>query len=367
MNIMRASSEWSSRPDDERYLSLEELHNAVAARRRVSDQAGVALDHCHLVPDEATNRISLVDPEQNKINASFNNWSFSQFCSLIGVNGAQSFLKTLPPTIASIPLQYQMEHGGRADAQVLSTSLGGDEAELRAFTSDTYGRVWDEQVTRQLLDRVDTSVWKVPAASYATTDPKRATTLYASDRDIFLFLVNEEHSLEVPGAQGRDRLHRGFFCWNSEVGKTSVGFATFLYEYVCDNRIVWGASDYQEVRVRHSSGGPHRFIREVVPTVKDYLTSSPADEQQQINNAAVKEVGNDKGDVLEWLYKKGFTKKLGEAAYKQTVEDGGNPRSILGVVQGLTAVVRKDGHTDNRIDVERRAGKLLNLASSSVV
>jgi hypothetical protein len=107
--------------------------------------------------------------------------------------------------------------------------------------------------------------WVIPAASYTTKNPKRATTLYASDRDVFIFLVDPKNPVEVNGEQ----LFRGFMTWNSEVGSAVFGLTTFLYRYVCDNRIIWGATDVQELRIRHTGGAPERFAYEG----EKYLTS----------------------------------------------------------------------------------------------
>ena len=88
--------------------------------------------------------------------------------------------------------------------------------------------------------------WQVPAASYADANPKRATTLYGSDRDVFIFLVDPDNPIE----HGEDTLFRGFYTWNSEVGAATFGLATFLYRFVCDNRIIWGAQDFKELRIQ---------------------------------------------------------------------------------------------------------------------
>ena len=37
MNITTASNQWASRPDDQRYLSLDDLAAAVSARRDLSN------------------------------------------------------------------------------------------------------------------------------------------------------------------------------------------------------------------------------------------------------------------------------------------------------------------------------------------
>ena len=82
--------------------------------------------------------------------------------------------------------------------------------------------------------------------------------LYASDRDVFMFLIDEDHPIEVRN----ERLSRGLFIWNSEVGKSSFGLTTFLYRYVCGNHIVWGAENVKEIRIRHSLNAPSgHFLR----------------------------------------------------------------------------------------------------------
>ena len=74
----------------------------------------------------------------------------------------------------------------------------------------------------------------------ATVD-KAYTTLYASDRDMFVFLADEDRRIEIPNRRdGKPgSLTRGFFVWNSELGNTTLGGGFFLFDYVCSNRYVW--------------------------------------------------------------------------------------------------------------------------------
>ena len=58
---------------------------------------------------------------------------------------------------------------------------------------------------------------------------KETTTLYASDRDVFLFLVDDLNPIEaglLPDGSP-DLYFRGFYCWNSEVGAKTLGIASF--------------------------------------------------------------------------------------------------------------------------------------------
>jgi len=57
---------------------------------------------------------------------------------------------------------------------------------------------------------------------------KETTTLYASDRDVFLFLVDDLNPIDagLPTDEPPDLHFRGFYCWNPEVGAKTLGIAT---------------------------------------------------------------------------------------------------------------------------------------------
>lgn len=82
--IGRVSSEWFSRPDDERFLSLTELYDAVKAR---ADRAKARTVESRAVRVEASRedaeRLSLIVPGQDAPIAP-THWSFGQLCSLVG-------------------------------------------------------------------------------------------------------------------------------------------------------------------------------------------------------------------------------------------------------------------------------------------
>ena len=82
--IGRVSSEWFSRPDDERYLSLNTLHAAVRTR---ADRAMSRTVETHALRVEASRdsaeRMSLIFPGRDEPVAP-THWSFGQMCSLVG-------------------------------------------------------------------------------------------------------------------------------------------------------------------------------------------------------------------------------------------------------------------------------------------
>ncbi len=97
----------------------------------------------------------------------------------------------------------------------------------------------------------------------ATVD-KAYTTLYASDRDMFVFLADEDRRIEIPNRRdGKPgSLTRGFFVWNSELGNTTLGGGFFLFDYVCSNRYVWDTDrtprSASAIRVGHPITGSKR-------------------------------------------------------------------------------------------------------------
>src|SRR3546814_6921642 len=82
-------------------------------------------------------------------------------------------------------------------------------SELRAVTGPDYGRIWDHELVAAVMKIAGNGIgdtrWKVPGLlnwSTMTHNPfvdvtKDTTTLYASDRDVFLFLVDDAHPIEA--------------------------------------------------------------------------------------------------------------------------------------------------------------------------
>ncbi len=128
--------------------------------------------------------------------------------------------------------------------------------------------------------------WKVPGVldwSTGIYNPrvditKDSTTLYASDRDVFLFLVDDLNPIEagVLPDGSPDLYFRGFYCWNSEVGAKTLGIASFYLRAVCQNRNLWGVEDFQEIKIRHSKYAASRFAHQAAPALTRFAESSPA-------------------------------------------------------------------------------------------
>jgi hypothetical protein len=189
---------------------------------------------------------------------------------------------------------------------------------------------------------------------------KENTTLFAGDRDMFVFLADEEHRIDVPNRRdGKPgSMARGVFFWNSEVGSATLGVASFLFDYVCCNRIVWGASDVSEIRIRHTASAPDRFIEEIAPALDTYAHSSTASVTKAIADARAHRLD----DVGEFLAKRFGQRVVATIAATHELEEGRPIETRWDAVTAITAYARAIDNQDRRVEIEREAGKLLTTA-----
>ena len=372
--IGRVSSEWFSRPDDERYLSLTELYDAVKSR---ADRAKARTVESRAVRVEASRdnaeRLSLIVPGQEQPIAP-THWSFGQLCSLVGAPAR--YLRDLPAPPAGINLQHGLVSPRGELVKTLETEDG--RVELRAVTGPDYGRIWDHELVAAVMkiagNGVGDTMWKVPGVldwATMTHNPfvdvtKDTTTLYASDRDVFLFLVDDTHPIEagrLPNGDP-DLYFRGFYCWNSEVGSKTLGIASFYLRAVCMNRNLWGVEGFEEISIRHSKFAAARFAHEAEPALTSFANSSPAPFIAGIRAARERNVARNDEDRQSFLRKRGFSKgETGKIIDTVLQEEGRPPESIFDFVAGITAHARDKTHQDTRLELEGKARKLLESAA----
>jgi hypothetical protein len=295
-------------------------------------------------------------------------WSLGQLARVAHTPAAWlREIATVPngPAFAAHAVNLGLRHLAEfEDVQVLAGELTRPESSLlRCVVGPNYGRIYDDQVVRAVIDVNEDGRWYVPAASYQATNPKRATTLYASDRDVFIFLVDERNPVSVTVGGTVRHLFRGFMVWNSEVGHQQFGFLTFLYDYVCDNRMVWGAREVKELRIKHTRNAPDRFRREIRPLLRAYAEASVVDVETKLARATQKKLGSTDEEVLTWLREHDFTKREGERIIELAKAEEGGARTVWEITNGGTALARSIPHADERVKLERRMSRLLNQAT----
>ncbi|MCP1835160.1 hypothetical protein J2R76_003496 [Bradyrhizobium sp. USDA 4532] len=372
--VGRVSSEWFSRPADERYLSLDALARTVhdranRSRTRVVESALIHVNASRADPE----RLALMLPGSDTPVAP-THWSFGQLASQVGAPAA--YLRQVPASLAAINLQYGLNANRLEQIKTLETE--DSRVELRAVTGPDYGRIYDhelvEAVQRIAGNGTGDTRWKVPGVldwSSGIYNPrvdisKATTTLYASDRDVFLFLVDDLNPIEAGRLRdgSPDLYFRGFYCWNSEVGAKTLGMASFYLRAVCQNRNLWGVEDFEEITIRHSKYAAARFAHEAAPALSNFANSSPMPFINGIKAARERIVARSDEDRTEFLRRRGFSKaETGKVIDAVLAEEGRPPESIFDFVQGITAVARDKPHQDVRLDMEAKAKKLLDRAA----
>ncbi len=370
--LTEANRQWSTRPADQRYSSLEELHAACQTYR---DRARVAtVPYKSLTIGQDYNGQPALIGSTGQA-ASFTHWSFNQLCARL--NAPSAYLRRLPGPIVSANLNagINMIDTGKLSTVEIGSSLPSEQSPnckllldvngdrtVRAFTSERYTRIWNTDITSRLIRLANQeSCWQPAPPAY---DGSRG--LYASDRDMFAFLV--DNGRRIFEADPNGGLSRGFFCWNSEVGSSTFGIETFLYNYVCGNHLVWGASNIKKVSFRHIGNADDRAFTSIVATLTTYAESSATEDELKIKQARTVILGNDKEEVLDKVFGLRIpvlSKTRIEDAYAiaESKQDWyGAPNTPWAMANGLTQIARDMEYTDDRVDLERAAGKVMEIA-----
>lgn len=384
MDLMQASHEWATRPADQRFACLADMWLATRTSWDNATQSNVSMNRLDAVID--SNQIRLRMPGADAP-LTFNNWSMSQFAQRIRV--PMDVLADLTPDTARTVINEKLERSKENNSQVYYDRTNNN---IRAFTSQDYGRVANHEVIKSLMDLPGT--WtNPPARPYSTEAPgvRKAAQedvdrcgvvhktlgikvgddiidagLYASDRDMFAFLVNPDNRINDGTDEG---LCRGFFVRNSEVGNAMFDLFLFKYRGLCGNHIVWDVEDVHRLKIKHIGRGTRgRILDGIDAELTQYVNASTEKEEKFIRAAKRKEIAESKEKIVELLFrdKELLTKKEVEGAYDLAVENektDGNPRSFWGFTQGLTRYTQTSAYADRRNRLDLVGGQILAMAN----
>ena len=137
----RVSFEWFDRPDDERYLSLDDLWASVKgrserSRSRVVQAADIRVEASR----DNGERLHLMLPKAQEPVAP-THWAFGQLASIVGAPA--SYLRQPPAPLAGINLQYGLTNDRAEQVKTFETADG--RTELRAVTGPDSGRYLNSQ------------------------------------------------------------------------------------------------------------------------------------------------------------------------------------------------------------------------------
>jgi hypothetical protein len=359
--LMQANSQWLKRPADERFLSLDALFDHTANQMENSKALVVPSRSITVQPTDNNTGLTVVG--QSGTQFAPTHWAFDQLCQRAGAPAG--YMRDLPSPMVADCLNYGF-HVNRPieDIGVLLYQNGG-APELKAVTGPNYGRIWNANIAgklRELFGNGTDGRWHIPGEFNvkAPITPDN-TTLYAGDRDMWAFLCDGANDLEIPcrrhGQPGR--LQRGFFVWNSDTGSKSFGLGTFLFDFMCANHIIWGASGFEEVRIRHTVSAPDRWLEEMVPALTQYANSETTSINKAIADAREKRLGDKRDDFLANRFGPRMVAKLNAT---HELEEERPIETVWDCTVAATAVARQMPWIGIRADLEREAGKLLVAA-----
>ena len=358
MDLFHANKQWSTRPDDEKFRSLSELYAQTKHYADAAKEAVVPWDTLSVVSkggNGSEENLYLTGSKGRE--ATLTNWAFGQLCTR--AQAPAPYLRTLPAELAATNLNHGLVNARGSsvrDAKLLFHTNG--DLVLRAMTTEAYERLWNYEVAERLMDLASTYDLQPARSTFRTIDPNEMPALYASDHDMFVFLMNKERDVE-------DGLFRGCIVTNSEVGDKSLGLMRFLFREICGNHIIWDASQLAEIRVRHV-GKVRGTFKEFAVSVRNYLDSSTYEEQQKVQAARRFKIAATKEDVLDTLFgnrRLALPRKTLEAAYDAiNPDEDGDPNTAWGMVQGITRHSQTIPFADKRTELDRAGRKIMQMA-----
>ena len=186
-----------------------------------------------------------------------------------------------------------------------------------------------------------------------------ATGLYAGEQDMFCFLIDPTGWAEIEG----QAFAPGFFVWNSEVGRRTLGISTFWFQAVCQNHIVWDATEVVEFTRKHTArvGEALADIRRILAELVEKRDARRDGFVQVVRKAMETSLGSDAEEVEKVLGKQGITRELAKRALKVAEEHG--RFTVFALVDALTRITQEMKHAGDRNEADQKAARLLALVA----
>jgi hypothetical protein len=184
---------------------------------------------------------------------------------------------------------------------------------------------------------------------------------------MFAVMVDTENRID--DGTGR-MLSRGVFVRNSEVGAGSFSITTYCFAEVCGNHIMWDVSEILEVKYRHIGDAISRILKSQKDVLEKLMNPTLKDPRRDFDILRNMQIAplNHKIEVIENVYSHRIepsvlTQNVLSAAYDTAMQyrdiDGGIPNTPWGLMQGLTRYSQTLKNADDRLDIDKAAGKML--------
>lgn len=174
-----------------------------------------------------------------------------------------------------------------------------------------------------------------------------------------MFLIDPLGWAEIEG----EAFAPGFFLWNSEVGRRSVGIQTFWFQAVCANHIVWDAVEVVEFSRKHTAN-----VRDCLSEIRRHIEQlvNKRDDRRdgfaEVMHTAFKlQLGDTAEDVAKVLGKHGIPRDLGQRALK--LAEQSRRFTVFSIVDALTRIAGEYQYAGDRTELDQKASSLLALAT----
>jgi hypothetical protein len=334
--------QWKIRPDDVQFITIDALRKAVAARRAASYERAAQLDKI-AVRSEDTD-IILYDTRNPAGGAKVSHYAFTQICAR--AKAPAGFLRSMPTKMSADVLEWALEENAQepGEGKLLLSKEEESLPTLRAITGQGYGRIWDLDIVDAVAQLCEVNTgWTLAQSPNASSG--------ISDRGLFVFLINPDRAVK----QDDNVLYPGIFIQNSETGKDVFEMAPFLYEPSTDTRVLVSTG---KTRIRHNRRAPMRFLQEALPDLTKHLETDVRVELESIKRSKGKIIATDPNGAKPWLQHRGFATAIITAATAKL--DDKAAVTLWSLEQSLISAARDLTHMDERIDLERKASKLLS-------
>ncbi len=223
---------------------------------------------------------------------------------------------------------------------------------IRSIHGVSYTRLFDADLLDVVID--EASDFNPPPVGL-----NGGTGLYAGEQDMFAFLVDDQSWVDIGGEQ----FAPGFFIWNSEVGRRTVGIETFWFQRVCANHIVWDATEVVSYRRKHTANVVEavddiRLLLRRLVQIRDQRKDAFA---KAMRNAMDTKLGSTKDEVSQLLAGQGIGMSYIKAAVEM-MENQSRQFTLFQAVDSLTRLTGRLKNAGDRAEQDLKIGRLLSLA-----
>lgn len=340
VQLTRASQELFRRSPDECFATVADLWQHCRREREFSQ------DCWHLpqalAPRASASQVTVTLEED--VPHLLNDWSFTQLCRLAGIS--KDTVNQLTPETASRALQETLPSAEKP-IQLLTT-----DKSVRSLHGVAYTRLWNAELLAVISEFA--TDFQPPQVGC-----NGGTGLYCGEQDLFAFLVDPTGWAEIDG----EAFAPGFFAWNSEVGRRSLGIQTFWFQAVCQNHIVWDAVEVVDFTRKHTANvhdglGEIRRIIEVLVQTRNRRRDGFV---RVLTRAMSETLGADAESATKELLKHGIPRSLAQDAIQIACEQG--RFTIFSLVNALTRLTQKHKFAGDRTEADAKVATLLALAA----